>query len=317
MEQRISLDLHTHLNERKIKPKHYWEAVLQRGLDAVAITEHVDKKPRLAFEKLEATKPNGIVLVPGMELNTSAGHVLAFGKNAKIYEVPELLKKDLHIKRAIELARQNDLLLSFSHPWGFSQDSAYYKLGLKKLTRIIREQGVGVEVFNGMIWQLSEFVYSSDWIRKPINFFDFLEKNLVSRKIRLSVLGAKARKKLSTKAWEVVTRNAYAIELGKHASFITAGSDAHSADRIGSGILRIKVGEGWQNVEALLEMLQEKERIVWSGPFVVETAPGKLEKMPSSLRRGEIFSGLSYATAKKIGPKSIGKKLVEKIKEQI
>lgn len=314
--QKISMDLHTHLLERKVKPRHYWEAVLEKGLDVVAITEHAELKPRLAFERLATTKPENVVLIPGMELETSAGHVLAYGKNEEIFEIPELQKKGIHIKRVLELAKQNGLLLSFAHPWGFSKDSSYYKLGLKKLTKVIRDNGLGVEVFNGMIWSLSEFVYSSDWIRKPINFFDFLEKNIVSRKIRLSVLGAKARKKLSTKAWEVVTRNAYAIELGKHARFITAGSDAHNADRIGSGILMMRVDWPCDNVEKALQVLQEKERVVWSGPFVVETAPGKLEKMPGSLRRGEIFSGIRYATAKKIGPRSIGKKILGKIKKE-
>jgi histidinol phosphatase-like PHP family hydrolase len=314
MADRISMDLHTHLNEHKVKPELYWEAVLSKGLDAIAITEHADCKPKNAFEKLEATKPEGVVLIPGIELNTNAGHVLAYGKNSELFEIKELLKKDLNINLAIELAKQNDFLLSFSHPWGFSQDSAFYKIGLKKLSRIVKENDVGIEVFNGMIWQLGEFVYSSDWIRKPINFFDFLEKNIVSRKIKLSVLGAKAKKQLSTKAWEVVTRNAYAIELGKCASFVTAGSDAHSADRIGSGILRLKVEENWQDIDSLFSMLHEKNRIVWSGPFVVETAPGNFEKISRPLREGEILSGLRYATAKKIGPRNIGKKIVEKIK---
>ncbi len=313
--EKISVDLHTHLNERRIKPKHYWTAVLEKGLNAVAITEHVECKPKSAFEKLLATKPDDVVLIPGMELNTSAGHVLAYGKDESIFGISELLKKGIHIKRVLELSKQNDFLVSFAHPWGFSHDSAYYKLGLKKLTKTIREHGAGVEVFNGMIWQLGEFVYSSDWIRKPINFFDFLERNSVSRKIRLSVLGAKAKKKLSTKTWEIVTRNAYAIELGKHARFVTAGSDAHSPDRIGSGILILKVNEDWQNPEKVLSLLLEKERIVWSGPFVVETAPGKLEKISSPLRRGEIFSGIGYATAKKINPRNIGKTIAEKIKK--
>lgn len=316
MAEKISLDLHTHLNERNIKPKHYWEAVLEKGLNAVAITEHAECNPKSAYEKLLATKPDGIVLIPGIELNTSAGHVLAYGKNEKIFGVKELLKKGIHIKRVLELARQNDLLLSFAHPWGFSHDSAYYKLGLKKVTKMIREQGVGIEVFNGMIWQLSEFVYTSDWIRKPINFFDFLEKNIVSRKVRLSALGTKAKKQLSTRAWELVTRNAYAIELGKHAGFVTAGSDSHSADRIGTGMLMLKTNGDWQSVEKVLELLQDKRNIVWSGPFVVETAPGKLEKLPAGLRRGEIFSGIRYATAKKIGPRSIGRKIIARIRRK-
>lgn len=316
-QQRISMDLHTHLNEYKVKPKHFWEAVLARELGAVAITEHIDCKPKNAFERLEALRPEGIVLIPGMELSTSAGHVLAYGKSAELFEITELQKNNLHIKRAIELAKANDIMLSFSHPWGFSHDSAYYKIGMKKLTKIIKTQNVGVEVFNGMIWQLGEFVYSSDWIRKPINFFDFLERNVVSRKIKLSVLGARAKKQLSTKAWEVVTRNAYAIELGKHAGFVTAGSDAHSADRIGSGMLRMKVEEDWQEPARLLEMIKEKERIVWSGPFMVETAPGRFEKISDPLRNGEIIKGVRYAAAKKIGPRSLGRKIVETVKENL
>ncbi len=125
----LTFDLHNHLVEKKLNPFDWWKAVQAKKIDVVAITEHVEHDPVIGFEALNAIRPESIVLVPGMELNTSIGHVLAFGKTPEIYEIDELLELHLPVERAIEIAKKEKILLSIAHPWGFRYDSAFHFLG--------------------------------------------------------------------------------------------------------------------------------------------------------------------------------------------
>ncbi|MCX6804363.1 MAG: hypothetical protein NTY48_07415, partial [Candidatus Diapherotrites archaeon] len=97
MKTPILADLHTHLNEKKIEPKEWWDAVKKRKLSVVAITEHSYYEPREAYLKLKATQPKGILLIPGVEAKTSAGDLLCYGENESIYDIEEILKKGINI----------------------------------------------------------------------------------------------------------------------------------------------------------------------------------------------------------------------------
>jgi len=241
MEKIITFDLHTHLNEKRVKPRKYWEMVAARRLDAVAITEHANFRPELAYEKVAESKPRNAILIPGMELNTSIGHVVAYCKDRNIYGVKKLFEKNIDIFEAIDAAKSNEIMLSIAHPWGISYDSAAFLYGEKNLHELVRKNDVGVEIYNGMIGNLSNFIYDTNWIKKPINFFEFIEKNRVARKMRLSRIGAKIKNSLNKKGEEVLKRCGKAIELGAGASFVTAGSDSHYPNRIGAGIIKMRL----------------------------------------------------------------------------
>tara|TARA_Y100000310_G_C20689113_1_gene821020 strand:- start:2593 stop:3537 length:945 start_codon:yes stop_codon:yes gene_type:complete len=309
------MDLHTHLLEKKIKSEEYWGRVKKRKLDVVAITEHIEEDPKLAFETVSKNKPRNVVLIPGMELNTSIGHVVALSASPSIYKLAPLMKKGVDIKKAIKIAKKNNVLLSIAHPWGFKYDSAYSLLGEKRLTRFVKENDIGVEAFNGMMGHVGSFVYGTDWVRKPLNFLDFLEKNRITRKARLDKIGKKIRKKLDIKSREVAERCTKPIELGGSASFITAGSDAHSASRIGSGILKIKMRKQKLNAEKIIAALRDRSNVVWAGPFVEERKDGSYKIVKERPYRSEIISGLKYATIS-TGKKGLGN-LGSKIKKRI
>ncbi|MFH1239669.1 MAG: PHP-associated domain-containing protein [Candidatus Diapherotrites archaeon] len=295
MQNTVTFDLHTHLNEKKINPVDYWNAVKLKGLDAVAITEHAQFEPEDAYLKLAEEQPQNIALIPGIELNTNMGHVVAYGKDRKIYEIDEYLEWNLKIDTAIEIAKEKEILLSVVHPWSLSYDSAAYIYGERKLRKIIREHGLGVEIYNGMIGQLSNFIYDTNWIKKPMNFFEFIEKNRITKKMRLSKIGAKLKDKLNEKGEEVLQRCANAIELGSVASFVTAGSDAHFPERIGSGIIKMKWVNKTLNPENVLQSLRKKSDVVWFGPYVKENENGEFEKLDISLTRTEVIQGVKYA----------------------
>ena len=301
----LTIDFHTHLLEKGVLPSAYWEAVKAKGLNAVAITEHVDEKPETAYRALLETKPGNVLLIPGMELNTSIGHVLAFGSNESIYQIKELFKKRVPIEEAIEAAKRNSILLSIAHPWGFSADSAAFILGEKKLETLVQKEKIGVESFNGMFGNVSEFFYATNWVKKPMNFFDFLEKSRIGKKTRLDRLGRKGMEKLDKKGKEILERCKKPYELAEKAYFVTAGSDGHSPKKIGTGIVKLEVkGKG---IEGLLKALQNRKNVKWLGPHVVETAEG-YEINRLGIQKKEVLSGLKYVAKRTLQKKISGKK---------
>ncbi|MFH1255941.1 MAG: PHP-associated domain-containing protein [Candidatus Diapherotrites archaeon] len=309
----LTLDMHTHLNEKKTKPKAFWERVQEIGLSGVAITEHANFNPGLAFEKLEAERPEGIFLIPGMEINCASGHMLAFSSTPELYEIEALRGKNVSLEKLLEERDRHGFLLAVAHPWGLSYDSIGYAFGADAIEELVQENGLGVETYNGMIGHLSNFIYDSNWVRKPVNFFDFLEKNRVARKTGLARLGRGMKSRIDKRCFDVIHRCAKAVELGSVASFVTAGSDAHSAERIGSGILKIKTGRAVDSVEALLEEIRKKEQVIWAGPLVREIKKGVYEKIDDPLRRKEIIQGVGYAARKAIGRVSLKEKIVSRL----
>ena len=303
----FTFDLHTHLLEKNEKPERYWNVVKAKKIDVVAVTEHMEENPKLAYEKLLEKKPRNKVLIPGIELNTEIGHVMAFGSGADLYEVKEFFNKGESIKNILRIAEENDFLVSIAHPWGFSYDSAAYIVGEKRLERFVQENFVGVEVYNGMVGSIGNFVFGTNWVRKPLNFFDFMEKNKVARKTRLDRVGKKLKKKLDKKSREVTERCTKPIDLGEKARFITAGSDAHSAERIGTGVLKVKSAREKLDVKKALDEITKKKNVVWAGPFVQERADGSYKVSKVSPHKMEMIKGLKYATISKIKKKIKGK----------
>ncbi|PIN98419.1 MAG: hypothetical protein COT90_04435 [Candidatus Diapherotrites archaeon CG10_big_fil_rev_8_21_14_0_10_31_34] len=311
----ITFDLHTHLNEKNILAFDYWKRVKEIGLDAVAITEHNFCDPKGAFDRLNKTKPEGILLIPGIEINSSVGHALVYGKDESLYNEVELLEDKADIERVLELVKEKGFYFSFAHPFGYEHDSVCFLAGEEKTKKLIKKYGCGVEIYNGMVSQLSNFLYDSQWITKPFNFVSFMEKNIVSRKIGLGKVGGKIKKSFDSKREDIVMRCIKAIELGNTAGFITAGSDSHSAERIGTGIMKLKLEEEL-TVETIFNGLKKKENIIWSGPLIKETEKGVFEKVDFKLKRMEIAQGIQYITQKAV-KKSANKIPTKKIKGKI
>jgi len=301
----LTIDFHTHLLEKGVFAASYWKAVKSNKLNAVAITEHADESPEKAYRLLLEKKPKNVLLLPGLELNTSAGHVLAFAKNDDIYRIESLFKKNLPIKNAIKTAEAEELLLSIAHPWGLSYDSAAYLLGEKKLLALVEKEKIGVEAFNGMFGNVGSFFYATNWVKKPINFFDFLEKSRLGKKTRLSKLASKGKQKIDKKGRELLERCSKPYQLAAKAKFATAGSDAHKPSRIGTGITKLQVKD--KSLQSVLEAVENKKNVKWLGPFVRETSKGyAVDK--TSIQKTELLSGLQYAAKRAIMKKVSRKK---------
>ncbi len=106
------VDLHAHTSPRSNCSRTTLEELVEtargRGLDALCITEHDVRWP--AEELADASRLLDFPLIPGVELTTDVGHVLAFGPLEKPlwmgYSLAEL----------VEECEQSDTALVLPHP---------------------------------------------------------------------------------------------------------------------------------------------------------------------------------------------------------
>ncbi len=177
---------------------------------------------------------------------------------------------------------------------------------------------LGTEAINGMVGQVSFLAFDSNWVNRPRNWLDYLEKNRVARKTRISRLGTRIKKTFNKKMMEIMEKSGKAMELAEQASFITAGSDAHFIEQIGTGIMKIRAKKKIDTVEkALWEIKQNKKNIVWIGPNVRETKKGVFEIERAKTTKKHVFEAIKYAAKAFILRKTGAKKAIEKIQEKL
>jgi hypothetical protein len=288
------VDMHTHFNEKKLKKKDWWESVLEKKLCAVAITEHANYNPGLAYKRLLTKKPKDILLIPGMEANTNAGHLLIYGKDENIYKIKELQEFNVDIKKALQLVTQNKLLASFSHPFGYKYDSICEIIGEKKTKELLKKYDVGVEYYNGMLGSANNFIFGTQWVKKLYNFFDFMSTSKSGRILNVQNKSTKIKNRLDEVSKETFARVRKGIEFSQNASFITVGSDAHYSRVIGSAVIELKRKP--KNNSDFLKMIQNKQ-IIWAGPNMYAKEP------VDSVTKKELLEGLKYATTNKLKKK--------------
>lgn len=291
---KIRMDLHTHLTEKKIKPANYWNCVKNNQINTIAITEHVEMgyDPKDAYKELIKTKPKNINLIPGMETRTDIGHLLVYGENEDIYEIDELYKIKNPYEKMLKKIKKENLTASFAHPYGFPEDSCAVIKNEEEVKEILKKNEVGIEAFNGMLGNIANFVYEKDWLRKPMNFFDFLEgkNNKTIKKI-----GNKAKIKLENTSIRALEMNRKAYLLAQSAKFATAGSDAHYPERIGSGMIIINTQKTQLNNEEILKLIKTKKP-EWIGPNIDEQ--GNHVKTKNAIKKTEFIEGMKYAIKK-------------------
>lgn len=96
----MRLDLHTH-SKYSSDGRHTIRTIVKRarkiGLDGIAVTDHNSIRSHIWLDRL---KGEGLLLVPGVEVSSSQGHVLGYGIRD---EVPKGLSVQETIDRIIEV----------------------------------------------------------------------------------------------------------------------------------------------------------------------------------------------------------------------
>lgn len=108
----LKLDLHVHTcysSDALATPKEVLIYAKKRGLDGVAITDHdtIDGAHKLS-------RSNGILIIPGVEVNTSRGHILGLN-------ISDLIPSGLDLQKTIELIHDHGGVAVAAHPTVFSK----------------------------------------------------------------------------------------------------------------------------------------------------------------------------------------------------
>ena len=114
-------------------PREMIESAIRRGLDGMIITDHDTVKGGLAGKKI-ARGYNGFHVIPGAEVSSMAGHILAIG-------IEENIPKGLSLEESVDRIHDFGGVAVASHPFS---NRVRPSLGEESL------KTDGVEVFNAM-----------------------------------------------------------------------------------------------------------------------------------------------------------------------
>jgi hypothetical protein len=110
----LKIDLHVHTNhsyDSVIKPEEVVFYAKKRGLDGIAITDH--DKIECA---LKMTKKTGFLIIPGIEVSSLGGHVLALN-------IQELIPKGLSVDETVDRIHSLGGIAVACHPTSFFKGS--------------------------------------------------------------------------------------------------------------------------------------------------------------------------------------------------
>lgn len=102
------IDLHAHTYPKSddsfVSVDELVDAARQNGMDGICLTEHDDFWPMDAAREL--TRRHGILVLPGSEINTDAGHVLVFGLHQYKFGMhkPSFLREEANRHGAVLIA---------------------------------------------------------------------------------------------------------------------------------------------------------------------------------------------------------------------
>ncbi|RJS87546.1 PHP domain-containing protein [Candidatus Bathyarchaeota archaeon] len=108
----------------------------KKGLDGVVITDHNTVEGAL---KLQKKSDNEIIIIPGIEVSTNAGHILGINVTTPI-------PRGLTIKETVEKIHEAGGIAVAAHP------SAIYKSGVRLNKKIISQGIDAIEVINSSVF---------------------------------------------------------------------------------------------------------------------------------------------------------------------
>ena len=136
----IKIDLHTH-SDLSFDGRDSVEDLLERaslvGLDAIAITDHDEIDASLEAER--KSSKYDVIAIPGMEVTSDVGHVLAIG-------IREHVEKGLSFEETVERIRGLGGVAIVPHPFQKTRHGVGVKISDERLSKID-----AVEVYNSRL----------------------------------------------------------------------------------------------------------------------------------------------------------------------
>ena len=130
----LACDLHIHTRFSKDGESSVGEVIRRAelaGLDAIAITDHDTVEGALAALEI----PTRLVIIPGIEISTRQGHLIALG-------ITEKIPSGMDVMDTILMARRKGALLILPHPYHI------WRHGVGRKLRSALSAVDAIEVFN-------------------------------------------------------------------------------------------------------------------------------------------------------------------------
>ena len=108
----MRMDLHNHTShspDSRVRPADLVAAAMRAGIDGLAITDH---NAVSGVKEAEEAAGAGFLVVPGIEISTASGHVLAYG-------VREVVPRDLSVAETVERVAALGGVAVAAHPYRF------------------------------------------------------------------------------------------------------------------------------------------------------------------------------------------------------
>lgn len=164
----LKCDFHTHtiFSDGDIKPENrVWEAAI-RGLDVIAITDHIEYRPNKDYIKADhnesykraktVEKASNLIVIQGAEITRSKpiGHINAlFLTDANALDVEDPL-------RAVDNALEQGAFIMWNHPGWPNDTSTLYNVHKD----LIKQKKIhGIEVVNGFEYYPKAFNYCKEY----------------------------------------------------------------------------------------------------------------------------------------------------------
>ena len=116
----LRLDLHVHssFSDGRDGVEEILKAALEGGLDGIAITDHDTLEGSIEAERIVGERGLDLLVIPGVEVSTSDGHLLALG-------VRKLPPPGRRTEETVEFVRRQGGIAIVSHPYHLFRHSMY------------------------------------------------------------------------------------------------------------------------------------------------------------------------------------------------
>lgn len=115
---RLDLHIHSSFSDGRDGVEEILKAAFDGGLDGIAITDHDTLEGSIEAERIVQERDLDLLIIPGVEVSTSDGHLLALG-------VRELPPSRQSPDETIEFVRRRGGIAIVSHPYHLFRHSMY------------------------------------------------------------------------------------------------------------------------------------------------------------------------------------------------
>lgn len=157
MVKMLKAELHVHSNfsDGKDSVEKILKSAIEKKIDVLSITDHDTIEGSLSAIEIVAEEKFPVIVIPGIEISTKSGHLLAYG-------IVKNVEKGLEMKQTCEVVKKLNGITVLAHPFDFIRKGtlkkenfsfvdcvevfnakSYFNFLAKRYARIYNKKGIG------------------------------------------------------------------------------------------------------------------------------------------------------------------------------